>query len=480
MKSHLKNLLAAVATGLAAVAIPAALTTTLTAGVAMADDSQESEHLDRVTLRNGRVVEGRITKETDTQIEMVVIVSGIEAPTTYPKSDIVSIERAVVKPVAAPSRGSGATTTSRSRTGTNTDASVPEGSAVVYHLPLKGHLMGEPFGGIPYLFEAGRRDVISRTPLEEAIDDAMSYNPAVIVIEVSVDSPGGFDGLFVTEGVAPIFEEAQRNGARIVFWVQRAVQGAAFLPMLSPEIYFKPDGVLGGIGDLGDADFGDEAVTEKQISLRLGHAEGIAIQNGYEPALVRAMAREQNWLAVRWKGGQPEYIEHEPRPVDGTGWEILTDNGAGANADKSSFEGNDVLNLDATLAEKLLFSKGTAGSMEDLVSMLDIGRDYTVIKGRGEREIDEWQDRVARAVDTLFSLDALQDGASGKVANKEEAGRVIRELEQVRSILTVYEEVLDPTGVLRANIDIQIEDLRARMRNNDNNRSSGGRGRRGG
>ena len=40
--------------------------------------------------------------------------------------------------------------------------------------------------------------------------------------------------------------------------------------------------------------------------------------------------------------------------------------------------------------------------------------------------------------------------------------------------------VADRLGIPLANIDVQIENLRAQMRNGDNNRGSGGRGRRGG
>ncbi|MFX8523840.1 hypothetical protein ABTM10_20375, partial [Acinetobacter baumannii] len=77
------------------------------------------------------------------------------------------------------------------------------------------------------------------------------------------------------------FEETIRSGKRVVFWIKRAMVGAAFLPFVSKEIYFLPEGRMGGIGTLQDFDLGDKRVNEKQISLRLGHAEGIAIQGGY-------------------------------------------------------------------------------------------------------------------------------------------------------------------------------------------------------
>lgn len=420
----------------------------------------ESEPLDRVVLRNGRVVEGRILSENDREIEILVMVAGISAPTTFPRSEVLEIQRAVVeRPAAAPA-------TRSDRRPADRQPRPTAGSKKIYHLPMKGHLMGAPFGGIPYLYEASRRDVLSHTSINNALRDAVSTNPDVIIIEVDADSPGGFDGLWVTEGLAPLFEEIQREGHRIVFWVRRAGAGAAFLPMLSREIYFKPDGLLGGIGSLAaDMGGGDKVVIEKQISLRIGHAEGIAIQNGYHPALVRAMARKENWLAVRFRGGEPEYIEHEPREQDGPDWVILSDDGEGPNKDTSPFEGNDVLNLDARWAQTLGVSKGTADTMDDLAFQLGFRDDYTVETGRGQRMLDDWQTRVARAVDELYRLnEQIHEGQSRAGDARAEIGRRIRLYEQMRSIMTVYAEVLDPDGSYRAQFDVEIEALRTQAR----------------
>ena len=434
-------------------------------GVEAQSESASADALDRVVLRNGRVVEGRILEVTDTEVRMVVIVAGIEAPTTYPRIDVLEIQRGAVE-------ADGPASVDDTPADQPAADDRPEGT-VIYRLPLDGHLLGEPFSGIPYLFEASRRDVISYTPLERAIDDAKSYDPEAIIIEIDADSPGGFDGLFVAEGLAPIFEQANREGHRVVFWVESAAGGAAFLPMMSSEMYFKSDGMLGGIGNLGEFDMGDESVNEKQISLRLGHAEGIAIQNGYDPVLVRAMAREENWLAVRWEGGRPVYIEHEPRPQDGPGWTILSDDGEGGNADTSAFEGNDVLNLDAEMAQRLTVSKGTADDIDDLVFQLGVRDDYTVVRGKGGRVIQEYQDRLARAVDQLERLlEQTQERSSGRGNDRAAIGRRLRNLEEARSILTTYAEVLDPNGAFRSNIDVQIEAVRQEIRSaNDSGRS---------
>lgn len=424
---------------------------------APAHAQQEGEALDRVTLRNGRVVEGRVLEVTDSEVTMLVIVAGIEAETTYPRTEVLEIERNVV---AVEGEAPDAKSTSP---GDRKSPRQRSGGPVLYRLPLEGHLMGAPFAGVPYLFQVSRRDVLSYTPIEKALEDAKSHDPDVIIVEVSADSPGGFDGLFVTEGIAPLFEQAQREGHRIVFWVENAGGGAAFLPMLSREMYFKPDGELGGVGNLGDFDMGDTTVNEKQISLRLGHAEGIAIQNGYDPVLVRAMAREENWLAFRLEGGKPVYIEHEPRPQDGPGWTVLTDDGQGDNADTSPLEGNDVLNLGADIALTLGVSEGTASTVDDLAFMLGFRDDYDIVTGKGRDIISDWQTRLARSVDQLQRL-LDQANQRGGRNNRAALGRQLRTLEEARSILTTYAEVLDPTGATRSRIDVQIEAVRQQIR----------------
>ena len=55
----------------------------------------QDETLDRLILNNGRIVEGRIIRETETEVEIEVIVAGISAPAVYPKSEIIEIERVV-------------------------------------------------------------------------------------------------------------------------------------------------------------------------------------------------------------------------------------------------------------------------------------------------------------------------------------------------------------------------------------------------
>ena len=425
----------------------------LGAGTAWAGAELRSDEpttpLDRVILNSGQVIVGRILNETVTEIRMLVMVGGISAPTTYKKNEILSIERGVVDIETEPTPPAPSARPSDPGSASPSPREPHPGAARIYLLKLSGDLGFD----------------ISTTPLRKAMDDALSTDPDVIVIKLNAGSAAkGFDGLWATEDLAPIIEDALDDGHRVVFWVKRAQSGAAFLPLISPEIYFSSDGKLGGVGDLSDFDIGDKTVNLKQISLRIGHAEGFAITGGYNPKLIRAMALKEEWLAVRFRGGEPEYITWEPRPEDGDGWTVLTDDGKGKNEDEFSFEGDDVLTLDADWAYRLRVAKGVVDTMDDLAFELNIGRDFEVIEGRGSQILADWHDRILHARDQYRRLARdLEEGGRGR-NRAVTLGRKINLLKQQRSLLTTYAEVFDPDGSQRAAIDVQIEEIRQQIR----------------
>ncbi len=456
--------------------------------------ASEAKARDVLYLRSGLVVEGTILEETATTVKMLVVVAGISAPTTYNKADILEIQRgapakdgAPGAPAEKPATEAPAPAPAAKPLNPAAPAPVaPTGDKpVVCLIELKGVIVG---GGsrLQNLIDLNRRDIISYTPVKKSIEDALSQGPQLIIVKMECESPGGFDGMFIADPLYEIFEDAAGAGVKVVFWIKSAEAGAALLPFTSKHIYFTPDGVQGGIGDLGDFDIGDDLVNEKQISLRLGAAEGVAIRSGYAPELIRAMARKEFWLAVRWRGGKPEYIEHEPRPgIDGDGWAILSDDGEGQNKDEMAFEGNDVLNLDADMALKLLVSKGTYDKEDDLVFACGVRGEHDLLKDREDRFFTEWRNGVENAIDRFLDLQRdLERGDSGRAQSPGEAlGRQKRILEEMRGILGRYAEVFDLDGAQRAQIDVQLEQIRQQIlqaAEQDRQPQQGGNRRRGG
>gem|GEM_PF-1583287 len=473
---------------IASMAILPIVTPLQTASAQESAPASKDANLDTLVLRNGRIIKGTITKETESEVQIIVVVAGITAPASFLRSEILEIHHSEHDPAAGDPDAPNSPQTPREPAVVSRKKSQPRtGSAndkpVIYVLPLKGHIMGQPLGLEFVVQEGVREDIISITPVSRAIEDARTHNPDVIVIEIDADSPGGFDGLFVAQPIIGAIEKLQESDVRVVFWVKRAIAGAAFLPFISPEIYFKSDGVMGGVGNLGSFNIGDDIVNEKQISLRLGIAEGYAIQGGYDSALVRAMARKENWLFVRWEDGKPVYLDHEPRPSDGSGWSLLSDDGAGENADVSVLSQNDVLQLDADWSQRLRVSKGAADSLDDLAFMLGYGRGYRVERGNAKRILTDWGHRVAAAVDEIVQQQELIGGRRGRRSassnTQADIGRKIGVIRRIRGLLTVYAEVLDPDGSRRAQFDLQVEELRQSLRDankqNDRSERRGGR-----
>ena len=411
--------------------------------------SDDATKRDRVTFQNGRVVEGEVLKETDTHITMRVFVGTLSTVTDYPKSDILLIERGAVEAGAAPAASAPAST--RAPAGAPAAAAPKDDAARVYLIELNGNFGSD----------------VSQSPLQRSLDDAVASDPDVIILKMNTtqDERFGFQGIFRAEDMTRLVEDYIRQGNRIVFWIQEATVGAAFLPFVSPEIYFTSEGRMGGIGTLQDFSVGAKMVDEKLISAFFGHAEGVALTGGYAPEIVRAMGRMDYWLAVRMRGGQPEFYLSTAKPSDqmlSEGWIILSDDGKGPNKDTLEDlvrgRGNDVLNLNADWALRLRVSQGTYDRIEDLVFGLGLGSDYTLIDGRGQRVMDDWRTRLRSAEDRARRL--FRDINEQPGNTRESIQLRMRYLRELRGILSQFAEVLDPGGEQRSEIDTMIEDHR--------------------
>ncbi|MFG0282997.1 MAG: hypothetical protein ACF8R7_01120 [Phycisphaerales bacterium JB039] len=416
---------------------------------------------DRIIFTNGRIVEGEILEETDTQVRMMVDVAGIRAEMTYQKADLLKVEYgegeaeevkgavAADKPAANPV----------DRTGIRTEK--------VYVMELKGEFA---------------RD-ITQTPIADAVREAERLETDYLIVKVNNDwtNPqnrfeelpddvlGQFDGFFRTKEIAPLLREDLRkwkNPPKLVMWVETAMGGAAFIPFLSDTIYFTPQGKMGGVGGIfvmfGNQ--GDRGVIEKQISLRLVTAKGFAIENGYDPRLIEAMTRIEYVLSYRMRGGKPEYFERMP---ENPGELLLTDNGLedenkDSDIDRVRGRGNDWLTLDADLAQRLGVSKGTVSTLDDLLFELGLSRTAEVV-GNADRIMEGWTLGVDRAERQLRELWQQQAGIAvgGDWDERRRArGQKINLLEQMKRLIRKYKESLGGGYPSEAQLETMIQQLK--------------------
>lgn len=326
---------------------------------------------------------------------------------------------------------------------------------------------------------------ISQTPIRQAVKDAKAQDADVIIFilendwsvqgapieEERKDDEGNFDELFRAEEMETTFTEEIENGwtkqPQVVFWVKKAMGGAAFLPFNCKTIYFSSDAKMGGIGHLNRqfGSTGDLVVREKQYSLRLGHAEGRAIKGGYAPEIIRAMARDEYVLSYSISGGKPVFHERTPEADTET---LLTDDGKDDRQDNiqalARGEGNDCLTLTPKIAYDLGVSRGTVDTLQDLIFQLGLARDHVMLKARAPQIMKTWKDGIAKAKRDLPRLwreyNQVQVAAPGGYQQRNQArGKRVAILNEMLAIIRRYEEALNPNQYRAPNAS-QIEAIK--------------------
>ena len=473
---------------------------------------------DQLILRSGRVVVGYVLEENDQEVKMRVVVSGIQAVTTYAKADILELKRGAV-----PVEGEGAAAASgkKSTAGKKgADASddqqdkdeassgIDDSATNLYILNLEGRFGFDISAtSVREAFEAADKefgDLIDGTGhlSNKKVVDPAKRDQNVVVVRMKCFSEEGFGSIFTAEKVAPAFEEQiVDKGRRVVFWVDQATSAAAYVPFMSPEIYFTSKGRMGGLPDYDEFESGDDLVNEKLIGAYLGAAEGFAIKGGYGDHILalRAMMRKQFWLSVRFEGGRPIYIDRLPEERDGPleQWTILSDDGEGDNADdEDSLKGNDLFLLEPDWAEKLGISDGVADTIDDLAFRLGVASNYKAIKkNKGQRAIDSWKEGIENALDQIRQPrqgsnqrpgklwrefeEAGSSGGNGFDDRKRVRGRQIAILREIRSIVLRYKEVFDPEGQYVSQLDARIAEIQLEAERDARDQRRGG-GRSGG
>ncbi|GMV26159.1 MAG: hypothetical protein AMXMBFR58_21900 [Phycisphaerae bacterium] len=431
---------------------------------------------DTLIFRNGRTLVGAIVSETPTKIRFKAEVNGIPLETEYDKSEILKVVRATAKPdgktdgktdgknpvAPAPTSIAPAAAADPAKVQTPED---PSGKKKVYTIELTGR-----FG----------RD-ISETPLRDAMKDAQKLGADIVVISVDAawkfqgeeagDDATNFDEVFRAEKIGPVVSdeiELWPRKPQVVMWVKKAMGGAAFLPFYSRDIYFSSEGRMGGIGYLEEMmeGVGDDVVQEKQYSLRLGHARGVANKYGYDFRIINAMTVTKYVLSAKIEGGRVTYFERMPEGPDEI---LLTDDGSETNRDTVkqivSGEGNDVLTLNPRLARDLGVSKDTVDSLEDLMVAMGHSRNWVELKdGKGTQIMKRWGQDFTDALRDLQQrlpqrLSEVQGGGTYEERTKARGQRK-RILQEMQGIYRKYKEIFGEETALqeisRLNTEIEL------------------------
>lgn len=443
----------------------------------------------KLTLRNGDVREGVVAQSTDSVLIVKIAIVGISSEITYQRNEIAKVERleaaATPKPAKAASGTGAATPNSPPTSPPITPASAPADDGLthpkVFYIELKGE-----FG----------RD-ISVTPLRSILAEAKRAQPDVIIFKVATDfkfqgqerqdfnpadANAAFNQLETVRELQTLFTDGIRDDSewktkpRLVMWVKKALGGIAFLPFVAPEIYYTSDALHGGIGflELIFEGVGDRVVQEKQYSLRIARAEGLAIKGGYDARIIKAMTRADYVLSYTLVGGKPVYFE------DDTGDVLLTDD-ADRGKDRRDtiedivrFKGNDVLTLNAQNAITLGVSKGTADTFDELLSELGIARTAEMLKNRSAKVLGDWSKNITEAEKDFarFWREYGRITVTGATPAERNKGRSqqIGKLNEINNLLKRYKEAINPQQIEGApeqwesRIDLMINQIKQQMR----------------
>lgn len=433
-----------------------------------------SQPTHEILLSTGQTVKVEILKESDSEVEVNLFVGSMSAPRTYQRSEIVSITEIGQSTAGAAAPTKSTKTTRASKSGEN----IPDNALRVYVMELGGRFGWD----------------VSYTPVNDALEKAREMNADVIIVKCNADwkqlegfveekgdDQGEFEEYSIAEAIHPAFTSEMRakweKQPQVVFWVERAMSGMAFLPLVKNDIYFTSDGRMGGVGGLDElfGNMGDEVVRDKQKSLREAYVKGMAIEGGHDPKIVEAMIKKSYVLSYRIENGKPVYLVGEE-----PGWILLTDDGQDERADTNSDLvrglGNDSLTLTSDLAYKLQISKGTADSLDDLLFQMGIEDRAYVLDDKDEdgetdaarRELDSWSTGIERAAQKLrrlqFDLGNVQerqmrndpDGSKARNAARAQRTRIINE---AIALLNKYGEVLDPGNQFRNQLELQRQQI---------------------
>ncbi len=306
----------------------------------------------KVQMKDGRVLEGRIEREGDSFLYLVVRVGDIEHTEFILKSNVESIERDAEAPAKDPVAKPGDPT---SKTSARTGEDVVRVAFISVGDGQQMDMVG------PYV-NAGR--------LKAAIDELKDDEPDIVVLKFN--SGGGY--VAEVEPLSDAIHEYIKPKYTVVAWIQSAISAAAMTSLTCENIYFMSKGNFGAATAFSSGPGGARAAEGEDLEQYLYMMERISERGGYSPLIMRAMQIEQELSAdidsngvVTWRPDlKGRYI------VNPTG-KILT------------FNAND--------AVKYAFADGVADTKEDLVRQIvgdkewvEVGQDADAFAVRTREE----------------------------------------------------------------------------------------------
>lgn len=328
--------------------------------------------LDRITLKNGKVIEGEITKEGDGFVFIDIVIGTMKRNEIVTTDQIAKVERDVdAKPD---------TTAATTATPLKPKDKEPEQPKPADPAPPPAE--EKPAAETPISDSATRVCFIS---LEEMVGpylnaDALKHSVELVkdekpeIIVLVINSGGG--ALAEVEPLSDYIHEEMKKDYRVVTWIQSAISAASLTAFNCEEIYMMKEGNLGGTVAFSMTGNSAKAASGADLELILRAGEGISKRGKRNPLIMRAMQIlmelsadiDENGNVTWYEGSQGKYLVN---PED----RILTFNSENA--------------------KKFGVSKGTADTKDELLHVMGV-KEWTEVGPKADEYQIEFRANVAK------------------------------------------------------------------------------------
>lgn len=314
---------------------------------------------DKVTLKDGRVLEGEVTREEACCVWIKWSNKGVTQNDMFLKDEVSKIERTGAAPAPAsapvPVPASAPVPAPKADPAPAVDAAQPavapktddapvapapsSGAPKAVVLTMGDHKASKDMVGL-YMTEYALRQALPLLEQEVGKDGS-----GVVVLRVS--SGGG--ALLEIQKISDIIHNDYKKKFRTVAWIESAISAAAMSAIAIEEIYFTPQGNFGACtGYSGRLN----AVKGRELEEVLYMMEKISARGNYDPKLMRSMQIPDPLSATIDENGYVKFFD------DQKSGKILVNRAP------------EILTLNERTAKEIQFSKGTAATIEELQKLM--------------------------------------------------------------------------------------------------------------
>lgn len=392
--------------------------------------------LDKVTLNDGTVLQGKITREMeDGTLFFTIIVGELEQPRIILASDIASIQRDAAAPTPQTTRPSARPSR----------IEIPDGATRVAFVTLE-EMVG-PFFNTDALKESVR--ILDELPENE--------RPQVLVLWI--DSGGG--ALIELTKIAPYIHEDLKPKYRVVAWIKSAISAAAMTAWVCEEIYMMPGAAIGSNTGFRSTSGGTQAMEGDELEEVLIWMEQVSAWGRKHPYIMRAMQVYTDLSCDIDEQGRINWrLDQKGRHIVNTEDRILS--------------------FDSLQSVRFGVAQGIAQTKDELAKAMGL-TEWIEVGHEADEYMQEFRRNVAAAqvkINELFSKMNIAIEAAGSAPNAREYDRQIamalRYLNEIRSWVRrapSLEFYMNMTPERLRDIERQIRDM-----SRGGNRGGGGGG----